>query len=107
MDEERDVGWHNIHVEIVKRTGKWYLGVVVQENEEGRRRLKIFKGVEKENGKIVAEWKDEKIRLSMVQRINIPNFKYWMRLNDIVLKMIHRYLGETQKSILEFQKRKR
>ncbi len=106
MKEEKEAGWRNIHIEIVKRTGRWYLGIAVQENDEGKKRLKIFKGLEKENGKITAEWKGEKIRLSMVQRINIPNFKYWMKLNDIVLKLLHKYLEEGQRSILEFQKNK-
>ena len=107
MDEKRDVGWCNIHIEIVKRTGRWYLGIAVQENDEGKKRLKIFKAIEKEDGKIKARWKGREVKLSMVQRINIPNFKYWMKLNDIVLKVFHKFMGERQRSILEFRKNKR
>jgi len=107
MKEEKEAGWHNIHVEIVKRTGKWYLGIAVQENDEGKKRLKIFKAIEKEDGKVKASWKGKEVKLSMVQRINIPNFKYWMKLNDIVLKAFHKYMGENQRSILEFRKNRK
>ncbi len=67
------------------RRGKWITGVVVQREEEtGKRRLKLFKGRIKDEGKVEVEMDGKKYRVSLVQRINIPSMKYWIELKEHV-----------------------
>lgn len=88
----------------IKRTGKWITGIIVQESE-GKRRLKLFKGVIKESGQIEVMYKGEKLKISLVQRFNIPNRKYWFKLNQEIIKLINFYLStEGQKALSEFKK---
>ncbi|MCW1296969.1 MAG: hypothetical protein OH319_04780 [Candidatus Parvarchaeota archaeon] len=100
----KQLSWKNLEIIPIKRTGKWITGIIVQESE-GKRRLKLFKGVIKESGQIEVMYKGEKLKISLVQRFNIPNRKYWFKLNQEIIKLINFYLStEGQKALSEFKK---
>lgn len=96
------VSWKDLETVVLRVTGKWILGVVVQESEDGKRRLKLFKGRIKEDGNKEVEYKGKKLKFSMIQRFNVPSRKYWIKLNKEILKVFSKYLGEEQKSLVEF-----
>ncbi len=96
------IRWKDLETIVLRVTGKWVLGAVVQENEEGKRRLKLFKGRIKEDGNREIEYKGKKLRISMIQRFNIPSRKYWYKLNREILKIFSKYFREEQKSLIEF-----
>ncbi len=86
-------GWKNIKVVAFKRAGKWISGVVLQENDEGKRRLKLFKGRIKDDGSLEVEWKGEKFKVSMIQRFNIPSRKYWEEVKKHVESLLREIEG--------------
>jgi hypothetical protein len=101
----KQVYWKNLDIIPIRRTGKWITGVIVQESE-GKKRLKLFKGVIKEKGQIEVDYKGNKLKVSMVQRFNIPNQKYWIKLNQEIFKLINLHLSkEGQKILSEFKKK--
>jgi len=87
------VTWKNIKVVPVRRAGKWISGIVVQENEEGKRRIKLFKGIIKEEGSLEVEWKGERFRVSMIQRFNIGSRRYWKEIAREVEKVLAEISG--------------
>ena len=89
------VEWRDIKVVVFRRAGKWISGIVLQKNEEGKRRLKLFKGLIKGSGGLEVEWKGEKLKVSMIQRFNIPSRKYWNSLKAEIEKLIDE-LGEAE-----------
>ncbi len=91
--EKPERGWKNVEVRVIRRAGKWISGIVLQENAEGKRRLKLFKGVIKENGSLEVSWKGEKLRISMIQRFNIPSKEYWEKVKGEVEKMLKKIEG--------------
>ncbi|MCW1301081.1 MAG: hypothetical protein QW507_00485 [Candidatus Nanoarchaeia archaeon] len=99
---ERTLTWKDIDTVILKITGKWILGVIVQEDASGRKRLKLFKGRIKDDGNRKVEYKGKEIKFSMIQRFNIPSEKYWIKLNREMLKVISKYLGKEQRYLPEF-----
>jgi len=102
------VTWKNIKVVPVRRAGKWISGIVVQENEEGKRRIKLFKGIIKEEGSLEVEWKGERFRVSMIQRFNIGSRRYWKEIAREVEKVLAEISGreveeeEEQESLEKF-----
>jgi len=95
-------GWRNVKVIPIRRAGKWITGIVVQENEEGKRRLKIFKGRIKDEGSVEVEWKGEKFRVSLIQRFNIPSKRYW----EDVKREVERALREIEGKEVEEEEEK-
>lgn len=77
-----------------RRTGRWILGALVQEDENGKRRVKVFKGRIKEDGSHEVVYKGQTLRFSMVQRINIPSRRYWTFLKENLDRVVSKYLQE-------------
>ena len=103
MLEER--GWKTIKIVPFRRSGKWITGAEIQENAEGKKRVKLFKGFIKESGKNVVEYKGETLRFSMIQRFNIPSLDYWLKIHEHIVKLLQELEG--QKSLLEWEKKKK
>ena len=70
------------------------LGALVQEDENGRRRVKIFKGRIREDRGVEVMYGGEKIRVTLTQRLNIPSAQYWERLKAHVDRVVRKYLEE-------------
>ena len=94
--------WSDKEIIILKRSAKWVVGVIVQENPDGSIRLKLFKGAIKENGTREVRYKGKIIRFSMVQRFNIPSLKYWEALCSSVNKIFKYNVKKIQRSLDEF-----
>lgn len=88
------VEWKNLKVVPFKRAGKWISGILIQENEEGKRRIKLFKGIIKESGSLEVKWKGEKLKVSMIQRFNIGSKRYWEKVKEEVSKAIKEIEGK-------------
>ncbi|HIP74484.1 MAG TPA: hypothetical protein EYH14_02445 [Euryarchaeota archaeon] len=86
-------------MEIVpfRRSGKWLVGAIVQESDEGKRRVKIFKGRIKDDGKYEVTYKGERLRFSLSQRFNIPSARYWEWLKGEVDVVVNRNLKPAEK----------
>ena len=59
---------------------------------EGKRRIKLFKGIIKENGSLEVDWKGQKLRVSMIQRFNIGSRRYW----ELVKREVKKALKEIE-----------
>lgn len=95
--------WNNVEIITLRRSGKWLLGVVVQETDSKKRRLKLFKGAITSKGKLDVVYKDKTYKISLVQRFNIPNKRYWLKLNQRIIPILNKYLEKNgQKTIDEF-----
>ncbi len=81
------------------RRGKWVTGAVIQKEEEsGKRRIKLFKGRIKEDGKVEVTLGGEKLRVALTQRINIPSLQYWEKLKKEIDSLARRvWSGEKPK----------
>lgn len=86
------VSWRPVEVIPFRRAGRWLVGAIVQESDDGKRRVKIFKGRIKEDGRYEVEYKGEKLRFSLSQRLNIPSARYWEWLKLEVDRVVARYL---------------
>ena len=94
--------WTDKEIIVIKRSAKWIVGVIVQENSAGNIRLKLFKGAIKENGTKEVRYKGKTIRFSMVQRFNIPSLSYWESLCTRVTKIFKYNVKKIQRSLDEF-----
>ena len=101
-DSNKKVLWNDKEIIVLKRSAKWIVGVIVQENSAGDIRLKLFKGVIKENGTREVRYKGKIIRFSMVQRFNIPSLPYWETLCNSVNKIFKYNVKKIQRSLDEF-----
>ena len=95
--------WRDKEIVVLKRSAKWIVGVVVQENSSGTVRLKLFKGAIKENGSKEVRYKGKTIRFSMVQRFNVPSLDYWDALCKRVTKIFKYNVKRLQRSLEEFE----
>lgn len=86
------VTWRTVEIVPFRRSGRWILGALVQEDDSGKRRIKLFKGRIKEDGTHELVYKGEKIKFSMVQRINIPSSRYWEFLKAHVDPLVRKHL---------------
>ncbi len=104
-----DRGWKTVLIKPIKITGKWITGLEVQENSEGKRRVKLFKGVIKSNGTREVEHNGKVYRFSMIQRFNVPSMDYWLRISQEVVKALRDYVegGKGQSLITEYGKKKK
>ncbi len=91
------VTWQTVEIVPFRRSGRWILGALVQEDDSGKRRIKLFKGRIKEDGTHELVYKGERIKFSMVQRINIPSRRYWEFLKMHVDTVVRRYLTAEEK----------
>jgi len=94
--------WADKETIVLKRSAKWIVGVLIQEDSAGAIRLKLFKGVIKENGTKEVRYKGKTIRFSMVQRFNIPSLDYWESLCTRVTKIFKYNVKKVQRSLDEF-----
>ena len=108
-DLETERGWKTIMVKPIRITGKWITGLLVQENPSGDRRVKIFKGVIKQNGPNQVEHNGKVYRFSMIQRFNVPSLDYWLKISEEVAKTLREYVegGKGQSLLTEFGKKKK
>ncbi len=91
------VSWQTVEIVPLRRAGRWLVGVAVQENDEGRRRLKIFKGRIKDDGRYEVLYKGKRVRFSLSQRLNIPSQRYWEWLKSEVDPLVRKYLSVESK----------
>ena len=94
--------WTDKEIIVLKRSAKWIVGVVIQEDSDGSTRLKLFKGVIKESGTKEVRYKGKTIRFSMVQRFNIPSLDYWESLCTRITKIFKYNVKKIQRSLDEF-----
>ncbi len=88
------VSWRTVRIIPFRRTGNWIIGAALQEDETGKRRVKIFKGRIKENGTHSVVYKGKELRFSMTQRLNISSKRYWRWLKTQVDAIVNAYLEE-------------
>ncbi len=103
------VSWQAVEIIPLRRAGRWLVGVIVQEGDDGRRRIKIFKGRIKDDGRYEVIYKGERLRFSLSQRLNIPSQRYWEWLKSEIDPIVRRYLSseemeekEHEPTILDF-----
>lgn len=92
MEEVEEVGWQDIKAYGITRRGKWITGILLQENRKGKRRIKLFKGLIKENAKVEVEYKGKRFKVSMIQRINVPSLEYWEKVDKEVRKALEKFV---------------
>ncbi len=101
-EKKRRIEWRDAEVYVLRRAGKWLVGVIIQESNEGKVRAKIFKGVIKEDGSKEIVWKGKKYRISMIQRLNVPSYDYWEKLVAHVTPILKRAFKVKKGTLEEF-----
>lgn len=72
------------------------MGAIVQESDDGKKRIKLFKGRIKDDGRYEVVYKGERLRFSLSQRLNIPSARYWEWLKLETDRIVRCYLRDAQ-----------
>lgn len=90
--------WEDIEYKILRRTGKWITGIIVQRRQDNKIRIKLFKGMIKDNGSRKISYKNKIIRFSMIQRFNITSKDFWNTISEKITAIVERYLSEKEET---------
>ncbi len=90
------VSWQTVEIIPFRRTGRWIVGAAVQESDDGKRRLKIFKGRIRDDGRHEIIYKGQRIRFNMSQRLNIPSLRYWEWLRAEIDVVARKYIAKRE-----------
>ncbi|MGQ4832325.1 MAG: hypothetical protein ACP6IS_00340 [Candidatus Asgardarchaeia archaeon] len=101
-EKKKRIEWHDAEIHVLRRAGKWLVGVLIQESSDGRTRAKIFKAVIKENGSKEIVWKGKTYKISMIQRLNIPSYDYWEKLVSHVTPILKKAFKVKKGTLEEF-----